>query len=217
MSISTYSELQDAIGDWLMRSDLESRIPDFIRLCEAKLNRVLFHPGMEQRSSATVATTSDEPEFISLPTDFQSFRRISLPGVTGKPELTYFSESQLNQYRTNIANTAGQPLYYTVFGDEFELAPTPDDDYELELVYRKNITALSSDDTTNWLLDLAPDLYLYGALVQAAPYLEDPTDKLAQWSNAYQMALNEVNRHGASVKYGGSALRIRVSGDTWTP
>jgi hypothetical protein len=202
--------LQAAVADWLADASLVQRVPDFITLAEGKLNRTIVHPSMEQRSTATVATTSDEPEFISLPTDFQSMRRIRLNDVEGKPEIAFLSEVQLNETRTNIVNVAGRPAFYTIFGDEFELVPTPDDDYELELVYRKNITALSTSNTTNWLLTLAPDVYLYGSLLQAAPYMED-NDKLPIWSAAYQSALDELNTHGTRLKFGGSPLQIRVS------
>jgi hypothetical protein len=40
MSITTYSELQQAIADWLERADLAARIPDFIALFEATANRL---------------------------------------------------------------------------------------------------------------------------------------------------------------------------------
>jgi hypothetical protein len=44
MAISTYTELQAAIPNWLGgRADLTLRIPEFITLCEAKLNRTLFN------------------------------------------------------------------------------------------------------------------------------------------------------------------------------
>ena len=89
---------------------------------------------MEQRSTALVNLTSDEPEFISLPSDFQSMRRVRLSGVAGKPCLEFKSGVQLDEYRFGISDVAGQPRYFTVFGDEIELAPTPDDAYTIEMV-----------------------------------------------------------------------------------
>ncbi len=50
-------------------------MPDFIRLCEAKLNRDLRSNKMEKRATALVNMDSDEPEFVSLPSDFQTMRR----------------------------------------------------------------------------------------------------------------------------------------------
>ena len=47
MTISTYSELQTAAGNWLNRSDLTSRLPEFIALAESRFNRILNVPEME--------------------------------------------------------------------------------------------------------------------------------------------------------------------------
>src|SRR5436190_24024474 len=41
MAITTYAELQAAAANWLVRADLTARIPEFIALAEARLNRVL--------------------------------------------------------------------------------------------------------------------------------------------------------------------------------
>jgi hypothetical protein len=39
MSITTYSELQTAVANWLKRSDLTATIPDFIRLAKCASSR----------------------------------------------------------------------------------------------------------------------------------------------------------------------------------
>lgn len=210
MSIATYDELKAAVADWLERSDLDSRIPDFITLAEAKINRTLRHPNMEIRATASTVSTSDEPQFLSLPSDFQSMRSLRLSEVSGAPSLEFRSEAQLARYRTSIGNTAGIPRYFTVFGDELEMAPTPDADYTLEMVYRGDITALSSDDTTNWVLEAAPDVYLYGALLQAAPYA-DP-EKVPLWAAAYNGAFDELVQHGRKLKYGPTPIQITLAG-----
>ena len=82
MAINTYATLVAAIEEWLARdgdATLSARIPDFITLAESKFNRTLFIPQMEKRATADVDTASDEPEFITLPSDFQTMRRIRLP------------------------------------------------------------------------------------------------------------------------------------------
>ena len=39
MSISTYDELKTAVANTMARSDLDSQIPNFILLAEARLSR----------------------------------------------------------------------------------------------------------------------------------------------------------------------------------
>ncbi|MFX7121269.1 hypothetical protein ABTI10_19220, partial [Acinetobacter baumannii] len=96
--IVDYASLQSAVTEYLARDQdtvLIARIPTFIQLSEAKLNRELFVRQMEQRAIAVIDLTSNQPEFIALPSDFQSMRRIRLSGVSGMPSLEFKSGKQL--------------------------------------------------------------------------------------------------------------------------
>src|SRR6266568_3085280 len=100
--ITDYATLQSAVTEWLARDQdatLIARIPSFIQLAEAKFNRQLFVRQMEKRATAVVNLVSSEPEFISLPSDFQSMRRARLSSVTGKPSLEFKSGTQIDEYR----------------------------------------------------------------------------------------------------------------------
>ncbi len=151
-----------------------------------------------------------EPEFISLPADFQSMRRVRLSSVTGKPCLEFKSGTQIDEYRFGISNVAGKPRYFTVFGDEIELAPTPDAAYTIEMVYRKSIPALASN-ADNWLLTLAPDLYLYGALLESAPYIKED-GRIQTWGLGFTTALNDLNNPGLTSTFNAGPMTVRVSG-----
>ncbi|MEH2501242.1 hypothetical protein V1290_000053 [Bradyrhizobium sp. AZCC 1578] len=212
MAISTYSELQSAAANWLARDDLTARIPEFVTLCEAKLNRELFVRQMEVRSTTTCDTSDTEPEFISLPTDFQSMRRIRLSSVTGKPRLRYLSGTQADEYRYGNDNTSGQPSHFTIMGSEIELIPTPDANYTIEMVYRKNIPALASN-STNWLLTLAPDVYLYGTLLESAPYIKED-ERIAVWAAGLSQAVESLNKLGQLAQYNSGPMTMTVSGVT---
>lgn len=213
MTIASYSDLNTAVANYLKRDDLADRIPEFIVLAEAKFNRELRCRQMEGRSTTTIDTASDEPEMIALPTDFQSMRSFRLSSVTGKPRLEYMSDAQMDEYRTKIGNVAGQPKYFSIFGSEIELAPTPDDDYALEMKYRAVIPALTESNTSNWLILLAPDLYLYGALLEASPYMkEDP--RIQVWGAGMSAALDGLNNLTMESNYGSGPLVMRASGQT---
>ena len=211
MAISTYAEILTAVANWLARDDLTARIPEFITLAEAKFNRELRCNQMEARSTATVDTTSDEPEFISLPGDFQTMRRLRLSGVAGKPQLSMVSQQQANQLRYGFNNTAGQPAWFTIVGDELELIPTPSEDYEIEMVYRAFIPALADDNTSNWLLSLAPDAYLYGALLEAAPYMKDD-GRISVWALGFTNAIDSLNRLSNEQSQMSSPMAVVLEG-----
>ena len=213
--ITTYATLQSAVTEWLARDQdttLIARIPTFIQLAEAKFNRELFVRQMESRATAMVDTTSDEPEFISLPSDFQSMRRVRLSSVTGKPCLSFKSGTQMDEYRYTTSDVTGQPRYFTIFGTEMELAPTPDDAYTLEMIYRQNIPPLATNDP-NWLLSLAPDLYLYGALLESAPYIKED-GRIQTWSVGMASALAGLNNLGLTSTFNAGPMQMRISGVT---
>lgn len=211
--IVDHASLQSAVIEYLARDQdttLIARIPTFIQLAEAKFNRQLFVRQMEQRSTALVNLASSEPEFVSLPSDFQSMRRIRLSSVTGKPALEFKSGTQIDEYRFGTSNVAGKPRYFSVFGDEIEIAPTPDAAYTIEMVYRKSIPPLASNDP-NWLLTLAPDLYLYGALLESAPYIKED-GRIQIWGLGFTAALNDLNNLGMTSTFNAGPMVVRVSG-----
>ena len=211
--ITDYASLQMAVTEYLARDQdttLIARIPTFIQLAEAKFNRQIFVRQMEQRSTALVNIASSEPEFISLPADFQSMRRVRLSSVTGKPCLEFMSGTQIDEYRLGISDIAARPRYFTVFGEEIEIAPTPDTAYTIEMVYRQTIPPLASNPT-NWLLMLAPDLYLYGALLKSAPYIKED-GRIQTWGLGFTTALNDLNDLGLTSTFNAGPMTVRVSG-----
>lgn len=214
LSITDYTSLVTTAGTYLARDDLTASIPLFVTLAEAKFNRELRCIQMEKRSTGLVNVLSSEPQYISLPSDFQSMRELRLNGVTGKPRLQYLSNAQADDFITCNSDIAAQPVYFTVFGSELQLMPTPDAAYSLEMKYRAYISALSASNLTNWLITLAPDAYLYGTLLEAAPYMkEDP--RIQVWGAGLSSAIDGLNRLSMDQTYGSGPLVMRVS--TVTP
>jgi hypothetical protein len=210
MALSNYTELQATVAGYLARDDLTSRIPDFVVLAEAKFNRVLLHPRMETRDTLTVNTLLASPEFLDLPTDFQTMRMVRLPDETGKPRLQFLTQTQMDDYRYSVDNVTGTPVYFTVVGDELELAPTPNEDMDIEVLYRANIPPLASN-STNWLLTLAPDLYLYGTLLEASPYIQNDA-RLSVWGTAVATVIDQLNIHGERQSFDSGPTTIALPG-----
>jgi hypothetical protein len=211
--IVDYASLSAAVTEYLARDQdttLIARIPSFVQFAEAKFNRQLFVRQMEQRATAMVDLTSSEPEFIALPSDFQSMRRVRLSSVPGRPSLEFKSGMQMDEYRFRIADIGAQPRYFTVFGNEIELAPTPDRDCTIEMVYRANIPPLATA-STNWLLALAPDLYLYGALLESAPYIKED-GRIQTWGLGFSAAMNDLNNLGLTSTFNAGPMTVRISG-----
>lgn len=200
MTIATYAELQTEIANFLDRADLTSKIPTFIRLAEAGMNRRLRHWRMEKRSQATVST-----QYADLPTDWRETIRYN---IAGDKRLAIISVAEMMDKREATDNTSGKPRFYAHVGGELEHFPTPDTSYTTELVYYAEIPALADDNTSNWLLAYYPDAYLYGSLVHSAPYLQED-ERLAVWGGLYSDVINGMDAESRAARVSGTGLARR--------
>lgn len=202
--IADYDELKAAIADFLNREDLTAVIPTFIGLAEADINRNIRNFRMEKRSTAAVDT-----QYSTLPTDWVETIRVTIPGTSTRVELA--SNGALADMRAARADMPGTPTHYAHTAGGLELFPTPDAEYTIEVLYYGKIPALSAGTPTNWLLTAAPDVYLYGSLIQSAPYLKDDA-RAAVWAGLYQNAVSNENAASERARWSGSGLRLRTKG-----
>jgi hypothetical protein len=204
MSLTNYSDLKTTVANYLGRSDLTSQIPDFISLAEIRLNRNLRIRQMLK--NATASTTGGDPT-VGLPSDFLELRDIY---IAGNPRITlsYMSPSAFS--RDARADQSGRPVFYTLTGAEFVLAPLPDTNYTLTMLYFAKPTALSDSNQSNVFMANAADALLYGALVEAEPYLMNDA-RIQVWSGYYQNALDSLNVSDESSAYSGVPLTMTVT------
>ena len=202
MAISTYTELQDAVANWLNRRDLTDRIPEFIELAESRMNRDsrLRVVGAIQRDLLTVNS-----QFTTLPTDFARMVNCEVVAEPVVP-MTYGTPQQLDHLRRYCPT--GVPSLYTIVGRELEVAPVPTESTELAVIYYRRLTALSATNDTNWLLDESPDIYLYATLLQAAPYLLHD-ERVAVWGGLYSQLCDEYLQSSEADQTAGSPLVMR--------
>jgi hypothetical protein len=194
MPITTYGELKSAIASWLARDDLSAAIPDFVALFEAAANRRLRVRQME--ISATLAPADG---VAALPADYLMWRRVTWTG-SRRRELDYVHPSYL---QAAFDAAAGTPRVFTIEGATLKIRPT--DGTALELDYFQKLPALSDAQPTNWLLAAHPDLYLFGALVEAEAFNKD-ADKAALWKLRRDEIFDEIEKLGAKSRAG--AIRV---------
>ena len=206
MALGTFTELKDAIADWLDRSDLTARIPDFIALAEARINRELRIRPMEVRS--TMYATVDQ-QYFNLPGGYIQMRNIQLNTNPTTP-LEYITPEMLD--RLYGSTTTGKPRAYTLIGDEIQLAPIPDSAYQIEMAFYEKFTALgdgtSGTVTSNWLTKNAPDVLLYGSLMEAEPFIKND-ERIPVWLNGYSNAIDKLQKADQRDRHSGSAMRVR--------
>lgn len=200
MAVSTYAELLASIAGWLNRDDLTSRIPDFVTLAEAKLNARVMHRNMQ-----TLATISITGETYTLPDAFAGVVSLRI-NTSGYERIEYRSEEQFDQLPVS---TSGTPRYYTIAGGSLVFWPVPGDAVAARFRYRTRLTALSDANPSNWLLTSYPHAYLYGALMEAAPYLMND-DRVNVWGPLFAEAISDIKLDGARQSEG--AYMQTVSG-----
>ena len=203
MALSTYAELKTSIGDWLNRSDLTSVIPDFISLAEAQVERTLRTRQMIVRSNA-----SFDAQYGAVPSDFLETKSLKLTSTNPQTPLQFLSIDALDNEASKYT-ASGKPKFFGVVGGQFRLVPTPDSTYTTELTYYAKLSKLSSSNTSNWLLTSNPDIYLYGSLLQAAPYLQDDA-RIQTWATLYERALNDSQTADDRGASSGGALLTRA-------
>ena len=205
MALTTYAELKTSVGDWLNRTDLATAISDFVSLAEAQIERQLRTRQMIVRANATFAAAA---EYGTVPDDFLEVKAIKI-NTNPVTNLTFQTIDAMDSLSNTTYLSSGKPLYFSVVGGQFRLLPIPDGEYTAELVYYAKLAKLSNTNTTNWLLTQAPDVYLYGSLLQAAPYLQDDA-RIQTWATLYERALNDLRTADDRASTSGGPMLIRA-------
>ena len=92
-------------------------------------------------------------------------------------------------------NANGTPKYYGVFDvNNFILSPTPDIAYNVELHYYYRPTSLTAgaDSGTTWLSTNAPNVLLYGSLVEAYTYMKGEADMMQLYEQRFAQEMQRL-------------------------
>lgn len=188
MAITTYAELQTAVANWLDRGDLTARIPEFIALAEADINSQ-FSNIRTIESSSTLTPVSGS-RYIALPTGFREplnlwLQWVSSAGVQDMRALTPETMA--------ISTVNSIPVAWCIDGSNVAFdCPNQSSGTDYTFLFRwAGSVALSDSTTTNLILANYPNVYLFGALREAAPYLRD-AEAVSFWEGRYMDAIEKA-------------------------
>jgi len=201
MAIGTYAELQTAVANWLDRDDLTDRIPEFIALAEARMNRVLRIRLMEAKYTASTVAAQRN---YALPASYIQMRNFQINTSPITP-LQYVTPEIYD--RLWGGSTDGTPQFYTIVAGEVQLGPLPASILTMEMLFYKKITALSGSNTTEAMLTDNPDVYLYGSLMEAEPFIMND-ERVGLWATGFQQAISDLQEQDNKDRHSGSALRV---------
>lgn len=190
VSAYTYGQLLASIADWMHRSDLAGSAPEFVRLAESDIRHDVRVQAMEAEQSGAISGTT-----IAHPTRYIEARRLVVDGVP----LSYIVPERFARYQR-----FGEPgNVYTSIGQQLRV--TRGAGYSL--IFWQSFAPLAAPGDTNWLMQNAMEVYLFGALKHAALWAMD--DAQAQkFATLYQGAVSRINGREQASRYSGGPLQI---------
>jgi hypothetical protein len=184
--ITSYSTLLTAVTDYLARSDVATFAPNFVQNWEEKFLRQPTNFGRWMETSLSSAIASS---VVAVPAAYLGLKHAY---VDGSPA-SRLDRVSLNQLygRYPRGSDTGLPVWMSRDTTNFVFGPAPDDDYTIKGVYWAKPTLLrsfASDAAAHWIIVNAPDLALYGALLEAQPFLMNDK-RIPTWDGFYKQAL----------------------------
>jgi hypothetical protein len=207
--VMTYNTLIDSVQRWTVRqtdADYTAELPRLIDSTERKVSRALktlmsdryvdnnFVVGQAIYPKPLRWLESMSMQFAPTATISASSGSGSGSGsgsstvFSGNGNIYYRSYEYLTTAYPNITSADptewGPPAVYSDFQiDNFIFGPAPDQAYPFRLRYYERPQPLDTTNSTNWLTEYAPDMMLYGLLLESIPFLENPD--VATWQKFY--------------------------------
>lgn len=190
----TFETLQQDVRRYLERgatlaSDavVYEQIPRLINLAERRIARELKIQGF---IVAVTDTLVPGQSVYAKPDRWRDTVSINIGTGTGNANRTFLltrAYEYLRSYWPNESATA-TPLFYSDYDyTHWLIAPTPDQAYPFEVMYYELPPLLDDTIQTNWLTEYAPQLLLYGTLLEATPFLKND-ERIGTWQSFYDRA-----------------------------
>ena len=193
--MTDFSDLVDNVRNYTETDSsvlTDAIIQQFIDSTEDKVRRTVDLNYYRRYDTATL--TVNNP-FLPLPGDWEATRYLKL--IDGSNNRTFLIQkdiSFINEFAPNRTSSgAGTQKYYADYDqDTHMLAPTPNAALTVELAYTYKPPVLSSTTTSNWMSQNAPNVLLYGCVLEALGYLKGPADMIQYYDKMYNQSLKDL-------------------------
>lgn len=194
-----YSALQTAVSDYTENTFSSTDFATMTRLAEQRIYNSVQLPNL--RKTSTLTLTIGDPLLV-VPSDFLASFSF---GVTVAGEFSYLLNKDVNFMRESFPNVSvtGTPKYYALFGTQtgtpkiqsFLLGPTPSAALSADLTYfyypESIVTA-----TTTWLGDNFDSVLFNAVMVEAARFMKQEPDIVAEVDKQYVQSLTLLKNLG---------------------
>tara|TARA_R110002126_G_scaffold114434_2_gene253038 strand:+ start:505 stop:1146 length:642 start_codon:yes stop_codon:yes gene_type:complete len=209
----TFTTLQQDVRRYLERGTTYAsdpvvfeQIPRLINLAERRIARELKIQGFINVVAGTLQTgvsVYNKPDrwrdtvSINIGTGSQNNTRKILFSRVYEYMLSYWPDRTATE----------EPIFYSDYDfSHWLIAPTPDADYPFEILYYELPPLLDDAVQTNWLTEYAPQLLLYGTLLEATPFLKND-ERMPVWQSMYDRAAAMLNGEDLAKILDRSAVR----------
>ena len=195
----TFTTLQEDVRRYLERGSsyasdpvVYDQIPRLINLAERRIARELKIQGF---INIVTGTLQAGVSVYAKPDRWRDTVSINIgTGVNNNTRKILFTrayEYLLNYWPDRTATD--RPIFYGDYDYTLWLiAPTPDADYPFEILYYELPPLLDDVVQTNWLTEYAPQLLLYGTLLEATPFLKND-ERIPVWQSMYDRSAAMLN------------------------
>ena len=169
-TVPDYTELQAQVADIIKNSSATAdNIESFIQRAHDKITRDLmddqYGRGIPAPMMVRGTSTTDAQSGVTVPANFIKARDVKVQGLPAR----YVSPERIE---TGAPGLGSAPV---------------------EMDYYERPVRLSDANPTNWILDRASDVYVYGACLQYAPWSKE-FDMLPLWTPFYEDAIKGLKR-----------------------
>ena len=217
----TYDELVTNIRNYTeVDSNVFSNsvIDTFITMAENRILRDIDLDVFKQEDTGSLTT---DIRFLQAPSTILTHRYLMVVVDDDRIFLDFRDNSFIREFWSDYTLT-GVPKYYAVWDQNtFQVAPTPNQDYTVQMGYIYRPAQLSASNTTTWICINAPEALLYACLIQAYSYTKGPLEMLQYFENSYKQAIQglgiEQQGRRRRDEYRDGMIRIPIKSESPGP
>lgn len=195
-SALAYTDKADAV-------DVIANIDRFLRVVESRVNRILQTRLQSKRARLICDPTV---EYYGLPYDYGGLRDVLIID-NDKPTMSmrYLAPEAMNQHVT----FNGMEPSYSVVSNQIRVWPLMPTSKQLEIIYYQRLEPISVGRNENWMTRLAPDVYIFGLVVEICAFIKD-ADAGSLWNDRFKEALAELDADDHRDLWSGPSPTIQL-------
>lgn len=195
-NVTTFTSLKDELRRYLERGFTEQddplvyqELPRLINKAERRISRELKIQGF---IAAVNITFTEGVSVYAKPDRWRDTISMTVTTASGRLPIFTRSYEYIRNYWPNEADTSTPQFYADYDYSHWLIAPTPSADIPAEILYYQMPAPLDENNQTNWLTAYAPELLLYGSLLEATVFLKND-ERMQIWQSLYDRTAQATN------------------------